>query len=73
MEKGSFGSHFNATHLISPIVGKQKKKRLQNNDVFLRWDQRCLVSIWEEALSSEYVPPKSCLLSQGGVPWVQLF
>lgn len=73
MEKGSLGSHFNATHLISPIVSKQKEKRLQNNYVFLRWYQRCLVSIWEEVLSSECVPPKSCLLSQGGMSWIQLF
>lgn len=29
MEKGTLGTQFNATHLISPVVSKQNEKRHQ--------------------------------------------
>lgn len=40
MEKGARGTHFDAAHLRSPIVSKQKERRLFRKYVLQRWDQK---------------------------------
>lgn len=68
MEKRALGTHFNAAYLICSTDSRRKKKTLENCADFLqRWDQKCLINIQEKALTSECIPPKDCLLSQGRV------
>lgn len=72
MEKGARGTHFDAAHLRSPIVSKQKERRLQKICLTKMGSKDASLASRKKHLALNVVLQRAILLSQGP-SWRQLF
>lgn len=54
MEEKALGTHFNSAYLTCSMDSRQKEDTSEDCADFLqRWDQKCLINIQEETLTSK--------------------
>lgn len=72
IEKGAHGTHFDAAHLISLIVNKQKEERLQKLHLTKTGSKDASLTSRKEHLALNVFLQRAIFLSQG-LSWRQLF